>query len=502
MEAATRFRRLVRSLRRPRDAEEACYDAFFAATVDAAQLEARVPTADEEARLVGLTPQAVEAALGDGDRDRASAGGGDGDAARGAGTDAAPAGTDAAPAGTDAAPAGTDAAPAGTDAAPAGTDAAPADGNSAAGFVSLVGAGPGDAGLMTLRGRQRLLAARAVVYDRLAATALPCDLPDTVELHCVGKQAGRHPVPQEEINALLVRLARRGWRVVRLKGGDPFVFGRGGEEAEALVEAGIPFEIVPAVTAGVAVPAYAGIPITHRRESVRATFVTAHEAVKRRGPQVRWDLLAADPHATLVGYMGVTALPQVAERLITAGLDPATPAAMIESGTTARQRVVRDTIAGLAAAVTAAGLEPPGLFVIGPTVRHAEHLDWFASRPLHGERLVAVAPAGTLGSALELRGAEVVEVTLPIRPAARVVMGALPVSGCVVRSADEVDALDEEREGRGWGPDVVAWCLGAETARRAAARGWRHVVPVESPSALAARMIERRAHRDCESLSR
>src|SRR3972149_4906928 len=188
------------------------------------------------------------------------------------------------------------------------------------------GAGPGAAGLLTLRGRQRLMSAEAVVYDRLAATALPCDLPANVGLHCVGKEAGHHPVPQEEINALLVRLAREGKRVVRLKGGDPYVFGRGGEEAEALAAAGVRFEVVPGVTSGIAVPAYAGVPPTHRHEAVRVTLLTAHESKKEDGTQVRWDLLAADPHSTLVGYMGVTSLPQGVERPISAGVESLPPA--------------------------------------------------------------------------------------------------------------------------------------------------------------------------------
>jgi len=171
-----------------------------------------------------------------------------------------------------------------------------------------------------------------VVYDRLAAPALPCDLSPEVDLHPVGKTAGNHPVPQEEINALLVRLARAGKRVVRLKGGDPFIFGRGGEEAEVLAAEGIPFEVVPGVTSGVAAMAWVGVPVTHRREAVRLTLLTAHEATKSDGPQVRWDVLAKDPNATLIGYMGVSSLPQVVDNLIGGGMDPETPAVMVEQG--------------------------------------------------------------------------------------------------------------------------------------------------------------------------
>jgi uroporphyrin-III C-methyltransferase / precorrin-2 dehydrogenase / sirohydrochlorin ferrochelatase len=350
------------------------------------------------------------------------------------------------------------------------------------GFVSLVGGGPGDPGLLTLRGRQRLMSADTVVYDRLAATALPCDLPARVELHSVGKQAKHHPVPQSEITSLLIRLAQEGKQVVRLKGGDPYVFGRGGEEAEALAEASIPFEVVPSVTAAIAVPAYAGIPVTYRKEVVRVTLVTAHESIKDAGPQVRWDLLAADPHATLVGYMGVTSLPQVVEQLLQAGMNSATPAAMVERGTTSRQRVVRSTLGKLPDTVTLHRIRPPALFVIGPCVEHADKLDWYSKRPLLGERIVMVSPGGDIGEALSLHGVEVVQVPLPITPAARIVMGALPLTGCVFRSRDEVDALDEERDAPGWEPRMIAWCLDAATAQRARQIGWTRVEEISGPA--------------------
>ncbi len=347
------------------------------------------------------------------------------------------------------------------------------------GFVSLVGSGPGCPGLMTVRGRERLLQADAVVFDRLASVALPCDLAPGVELHPVGKVAGHHPTPQEEINALLVRLALEGKKVVRLKGGDPYVFGRGGEEAEELEAAGIPFEVVPGVTSGVAALAWAGIPATHRREAVRLTLLTAHEAIKGDGEQVRWDLLAQDRHATLVGYMGVTALPAVVDRLLEAGMDPETPAAMVEQGTTAAQRRVLSTVADLPRAIEEAGLQPPALFVIGPTVRHAERLDWYGSRPLAGRRLLMTASSSELAKRLENEGAEVVVVPMPVTPAARVVMAALPLSGCVVRSRAEVDWLDEERENPGWEAQSPAWCVGPEATERARERGWRQVVELE-----------------------
>ncbi|HUU00140.1 MAG TPA: uroporphyrinogen-III C-methyltransferase, partial [Myxococcota bacterium] len=330
-------------------------------------------------------------------------------------------------------------------------------------------------GLLTCKGRSRLFEADTVVYDHLATTALPCDLPAKVELRSVGKQAGHHPVPQEEIIALLVRLARRGKRVVRLKGGDPFVFGRGGEEAEALAAAGVPFEVVPGVTAGIAAAAYAGIPVTYRKQVVRATLVTAHESIKEGGAQVRWDLLAADAHATLVGYMGVTSLPQVVDKLLSAGMDPRIPAALVERGTTSAQRVVTGTLAELPRTAERAGIKPPAIFVIGPAVARARALDWFGRLTLQGERLVITAPGGKIETLLANEGAELVVLPLPVTEAARVVMGALPLTGCIFRSPDEAEALADELDGPGWGPAVVAWCLNAEAAEKARRLGFTKV---------------------------
>ncbi|HEU4383474.1 MAG TPA: siroheme synthase CysG [Anaeromyxobacteraceae bacterium] len=431
MEAAARFRQAVRAGGYTLAGMERRYDAFFSATVDVDRLRARVPLASEIDAW--LAPRGEEAG-----------------AAR---------------------PQPASAAALLPFAARAGAAA-----GSRPGLVSLVGAGPGDPGLLTARARQRLLSAQAVVYDRLAATALPCDLPEAVELHCVGKEAGHHPVPQEEINALLVRLALAGKRTVRLKGGDPLVFGRGAEEAEALRAAGVPYEVVPGVTAALGATACAGIPVTHRGESVRLTLVTAHESAKGGGPQVRWDLLAQDPHATLVGYMGVSSLPDVAARLVAAGMPASTPAALVARGTTAGQRTVVSTLAGLHAAGVAAGVRPPALFVIGPTVRHAAALDWFSSRPLAGERLGVFAPASGLAPALDVAGAEVVEMPRPLTPAARVVIEAAPLTGWLLGSARDAEALEEERALPGWDPEVRVYCLGAEAAERARALGWRHVV--------------------------
>jgi uroporphyrin-III C-methyltransferase/precorrin-2 dehydrogenase/sirohydrochlorin ferrochelatase len=449
MEAAMGFRHAVRALQLPRADAERRFDTFFAGSVDAERLRARVPGAAEVAGW--LAPRGEE------EPDRPAR------AAAALLQFTARAG------------------------APSGRPP---------GRVSLVGAGPGDPGLLTLRARQRLLAAEAIVYDRLAAAALPCDLPSSVELHCVGKEAGHHPVPQEEINALLVRLALAGKRTVRLKGGDPFVFGRGAEEAEALRCAGVPYEIVPGVTAALGATACAGIPVTHRGESVRLTLVTAHESAKGDGPQVRWDLLAQDANATLVGYMGVSSLPDVAARLVAAGMPASTPAALVAQGTTARQRTVVSTLGGLHAAGQAAGIRPPALFVIGRTVRHAPALDWFASRPLSGERLGVFGPATELGPALDLAGAELLETPRPLTAAARVAIGAAPLTGWVLRSAEEVEALDEERAVPGWHAEARAYCLGPAAAGRARALGWSHVVELAegaAPGAVIAAVGERGA---------
>ena len=422
--AAARYRRAVRELNADRDHEERLFDLFFENTVDPDRLTARVPTESEEREWL---QSAVDHRSVD-------------------------------------------------DAPLQANSRGCREGRSGSGFVSLVGSGPGCPGLMTVRGRQRLLDADAVVFDRLASAALPCDLPARVELHPVGKVAGTHPMPQEEINALLVRLARAGKRVVRLKGGDPYVFGRGGEEAEVLRAESVPFEVVSGVTSGVAALASAGIPATHRREAVRLTLLTAHEAIKTDGPQVRWDLLAQDKHATLVGYMGVTALPQVVEKLLEAGMAPDTPAAMVEQGTTASQRQVISTISGLQAAIEEAGLKPPALFAIGPTIHHAENLDWRSDLALTGQRLVLPSSNEKLAAQLEIEGAETLLLPLPVTPAARVVMGALPLTGCLVTSRAEVDWLDDETSNPGWGDEVVAWCIGEAAAERARRCGWRRVV--------------------------
>jgi uroporphyrinogen III methyltransferase / synthase len=289
------------------------------------------------------------------------------------------------------------------------------------GIVYLVGAGPGDPGLMTRRSLELIAAADAILYDRLIpAGALDGARPDA-ELRYVGKEPGNPAVAQEEINELLVSLGRAGKRVLRLKGGDPFVFGRGGEEAEALAAAGVRFEVVPGVTAGVAAPAYAGIAVTHRDAASAVAFVTGHEDPSKDGSAIDWEALARFP-GTLVFYMGVKNLPLIAERLVAAGRSASEPAAVVARGTLAGQRTVTATLAEIAAAVAEAGVRPPAITVVGPVAELHDTLAWLERRPLHGE-VVAVtrarAQASELAGRLRALGAEVVETpALRIEPLA------------------------------------------------------------------------------------
>jgi len=367
--------------------------------------------------------------------------------------------------------------------------AADMEGLSAAmGRVALVGAGPGNPGLLTVQGLNRLRSADAVVYDRLAIPAIPLDLPERVELFNVGKEAGRHPVPQDEINALLLRLAREGKRVVRLKGGDPFVFARGGEEALVLRRAGISCEIIPGVTAGIAVPAAAGIPVTYRGEAVRLTFVTAHEG---GAPQVRWDLLAQDTHATIVGYMGVSTLAEVSSALMAAGMNGTTPAAVIEQGTLPRQRSVRSPLAEIAKVAKTGGIKPPAIFVIGQVVAHAEVLESASPGLLHGARFGMFAPRSELSEALQDAGAEVLLAPVPLTAAARLVLGSAPLSGWIVQSARELDAFEREKAAHEFLAEVTLWCMGGALASLARERSWPAVAEIDdsgSPFELVARV--------------
>src|SRR4051812_6994692 len=268
-------------------------------------------------------------------------------------------------------------------------------GKNGVGIVYLVGAGPGDPGLITVRGAKLLEQAEVVVYDYLSNPRLLSYCPRADCIY-VGKKAAAHSFTQEQINALLVEKGREGKRVVRLKGGDPFVFGRGGEECEALKNAGVPFEVVPGITAAIAAPCYAGIPVTHRDFNSSFTLITGHEKedeyraaeAKARGSatgssDVDWPSIAKLP--ALAFYMGVKSLPRICANLIEHGKDPATPAASIQWGTTARQRVVVATVADLPQKVAEANLTPPALTIIGKVVSLRDTLNWFEKRPLFGQ---------------------------------------------------------------------------------------------------------------------
>lgn len=242
------------------------------------------------------------------------------------------------------------------------------------GKVYLVGAGPGDPGLLTVRGLELLHMAQVIVYDQLVNPVFLEEVSPGVIRIFVGKQAGRHCIAQEEINQVLIDYASRGYKVVRLKGGDPFVFGRGGEETEALADAGIPFEIVPGVSSAVAVPAYAGIPVTHRKFASSFAVVTGHETRKAQAA-VDWSKLATAVD-TLVILMGLKNLPLITTQLLRHGLSPETPVAVIRWGTTQAQETVTGTISDIVG--KAAHLKSPAVIVIGKVVDLSNRLDWFA----------------------------------------------------------------------------------------------------------------------------
>jgi len=288
------------------------------------------------------------------------------------------------------------------------------------GTVYLVGAGPGDPGLITVAGLQRLNEADVIVYDRLVSEALLKEARPDAELIFVGKIAGESH-DQEAINRLLIKKAREAKRVVRLKGGDPFVFGRGGEEAEALREAGILFEVVPGVTSAVAVPAYAGIPVTHRGLASTFAMITGHEDPEKPELSIDWAKLATAVD-TLVFLMGTKTLPEIAEKMIAHGRGPDTPAAVIRWGTTPEQRTVTGTLGNIAARVEEAGISPPAITVVGEVVRLREKLSWFENRPLFGKRVLITRTrrqASTLARLLASEGAIPIELpAIEIEPSA------------------------------------------------------------------------------------
>lgn len=246
------------------------------------------------------------------------------------------------------------------------------------GKVHLVGAGPGDPDLLTVKAARLLREAEVVVIDHLVSAQVLALIGPRAERIHAGKQRNHHTLKQHEINALLISLARQGRRVVRLKGGDPFVFGRGGEEMQELVAAGIEFEVVPGITAACGVSAYAGIPLTHRDFAQSCTFVTGH--LKDGSAELDWAGLAR-PRQTVVIYMGLTALAQICAKLVEHGLSPDHPAAVVQQGTTSAQRVVTGTLADLARRVEEAGLESPALTIVGEVVKLRGMLDWYGVQP-------------------------------------------------------------------------------------------------------------------------
>ena len=278
------------------------------------------------------------------------------------------------------------------------------------GSVILVGAGPGDPGLLTQKGRQAIENAQVVVYDRLVSPAILSLIPKDAEKINVGKESSNHLVPQEEINRILLRKAQEDKRVVRLKGGDPFLFGRGGEELELLEAAGIPFQVVPGVTSALSVPAYAGIPVTHRDFCSSVHIITGHA---RAGAELSIDFDALKrTGGTLVFLMGVTSLPKICKGLLDAGMAPDMPAAVVERGTLPRQRKLVSTLERLPLEAEKAGVKSPAIIVVGKVCSLSNRFDWFDCLLLKGKTVVVTRPedrSGTLTQRLRELGAEVVD---------------------------------------------------------------------------------------------
>jgi uroporphyrinogen III methyltransferase/synthase len=280
------------------------------------------------------------------------------------------------------------------------------------GRVYLVGAGPGSLDLVTLRAKQLIGAADVLIYDHLCNPEMLRWAKAEAEIIYAGKSASAHTLTQDEINALLLDRAAQGKVVVRLKGGDPYVFGRGGEEAQMLARAGAPFEVVPGVTSAIAAPAYAGIPVTHRDFASTVTFVTGHEDPGKPGSAIDWRQLA-QLRGTKIFLMGVERLREITQRLISEGADPSTPAALIRWGTTGRQESLEGTLADVAEQVEKRGFAAPAITIIGDVVRLRRELNWFEALPLFGQRVVVTRTrrqAGALSARLARLGADVLEI--------------------------------------------------------------------------------------------
>ena len=347
------------------------------------------------------------------------------------------------------------------------------------GRVVLVGAGPGDPGLLTLRAAHALSQADVLLYDALASDPIVALAPAACERVYVGKRGGAHEMPQSEIEALMIARARDGKCVVRLKGGDPFVFGRGGEEAQALHHAGVPFEIVPGISSALAAPAYAGIPVTHREINPAFTVATGHEDPGKAQSTLDWSKLA-DPHRTLVLLMAMGNLEHIAARLIEHGLSPRTPAAVIHDGTRPTQRTVTGTLSTIASDVQREGLRAPAIVVVGEVVALREQLRWFDRMPLFGKRVLITRPAHqaeAFARALYARGVEpILASTIAIVPpddaaaAHRAIDDLSSYRWIVFTSQNGVDAFFDrlaalDSDARYIGATRVA-AIGAKTAER------------------------------------
>ena len=369
------------------------------------------------------------------------------------------------------------------------------------GTVYLVGAGPGDPGLMTRRALDLIASADAILYDRLIPPGALDGARADADLSYVGKEPGGHSHTQEEINALLVELGRAGKEVVRLKGGDPFVFGRGGEEAQALAAAGVAFEVVPAVTAGVAAPAYAGIPVTHRDDASAVALVTGHEDPQKPESALDWPALAAFP-GTLVLYMGIKNLGGIAESLVEGGRPPGEPVAVVARGTLPGQRTVTGTLADIAGRVAEAGIRAPAVTVVGSVARLRDELEWLERRPLFGRSVVvtrARAQASGLAARLSDLGAAVVE-TPAIRieprledPGVADAVGRLNQYALVCVTSPNgaallMDAVEAAGGDARWFAGVTVAAIGPGTAAELRRRGIRaDVVP---PKSVAESLVE------------
>ncbi|MBI5834418.1 MAG: uroporphyrinogen-III C-methyltransferase [Armatimonadetes bacterium] len=354
------------------------------------------------------------------------------------------------------------------------------------GTAYLVGAGPGDPGLLTVRGREILVAADAVIYDRLAnPTLLGLARPDAVLID-VGKTPGRHAMTQEEINAAIVEQARLGRSVCRLKGGDPFVFGRGGEEALECLAASVPFEIVPGVTSSIAAAAYAGIPVTHRNVATSFAVITGHENPDKPETQVDWAGIAHGAD-TLVFLMGIGNLAEITAQLIRHGRAADTPVAVVQWGTWTRQRVVEGTLSTIAQLVADSGLKPPAVTIVGAVAALRERLAWWDRKPLFGRRVVVTrsrTQASDLTDLLTDVGAEAIElpvIAIAARDVAeavgRLVAAGLPHDWVVFASSNAVDLFFAALAAAGADARLLAGskvgAVGASTAEALARHGLR-----------------------------